>query len=74
MTASVGSSAHARLAIWQVEDGTPFGRWYPPGHAALPDDEAGAVMYRDASEMLREVGIRSMCTRRAAVLPARSRS
>ena len=39
----------------QVEDGTPFGRWYPPGHAALPDDEDGAAMYRDASHMLRKV-------------------
>ena len=44
----------------QVEDGTPFGRWYPPGHAALPDDEQGAAMYRDASEVLREVSVRSI--------------
>ncbi len=49
----------------QVEDGTPFGRWYPPGHAALPDDEDGAAMYRDASHMLREVSV----TLTAAQLP-----
>ncbi len=48
-------SKPCRLHHRQVEDGTPFGRWYPPGHAALPDDEEGAAMYRDASHMLREV-------------------
>lgn len=41
----------------QVEAGTPFARWQAAGRLTFPDDEAGADMYRDASNMLREVPI-----------------
>ena len=40
----------------QVEDKTPFARWYAPGAAPLPSDEASADMYRTASSMLRAAG------------------
>ena len=46
----------------QVEDGTAFGKWYgdeaPPSRRrkGLPDEEAAADMYRDASRVLRSAG------------------
>ena len=40
----------------QVEDGTPFAKWYTPGSQPLPSDEASAAMYRRASEVLGRAG------------------
>ena len=42
--------------LMQVEDKTPFARWYAPGTTPLPSDEASADMYRTASAMLRAAG------------------
>lgn len=39
----------------QVEEGTPFEKWYPAGTTLLPQDEEGALMYEDASRILQEV-------------------
>ena len=38
-----------------MEEGTPFGKWYPAGSSALPPEDDGAAMYSDASRMLQEV-------------------
>jgi hypothetical protein len=48
------ASAQA-AALLQVEAGTPFARWQADGRLSFPDDEAGAAMYRDASNLLRQV-------------------
>lgn len=40
----------------QVEAGTPFGRWFSPGEAPLPEDETCADMYRTASRVLGRAG------------------
>lgn len=37
----------------QVEEGTPFARWYQPGKKPLPDDDAAWQMYAAASTTLR---------------------
>ena len=38
-----------------MEDGTPFGTWYPAGTKLLPQEDDGALMYADASSMLQAV-------------------
>ena len=43
-------------SVVQVEDKTPFARWYTPGAAPLPSDEAAADMFRMASNVLRSAG------------------
>ena len=45
-----------------MEEGTPFGKWYPAGSSLLPQEEAGAAMYADASRMLRQVAA-DLCPR-----------
>ena len=40
----------------QVEEGTPFARWYCPGRTRLPSDSDAARMFRDASEVLQNGG------------------
>lgn len=40
----------------QVEDGTPFGRWFAAGVAPLPSEGAAADQFRRASAMLRGAG------------------
>ena len=40
----------------QVEEGTPFARWYTPGEGPLPREEDAAEMFRDASRALRDAG------------------
>ena len=40
----------------QVEDKTPFARWYTPGTAPLPTDEAAADMFRMTSRVLCAAG------------------
>jgi oxygen-independent coproporphyrinogen-3 oxidase len=40
----------------QIEEGTPFHKWYEPGEGVMPDDETGAAMFRDASAVLRDKG------------------
>ena len=47
---------HVSVYDLQVEPGTRFGRRLTPGEAPLPSDEAGAAMYRAASEQLRVAG------------------
>ena len=39
-----------------MEAGTSFGRWYSPGEAPLPQDNACADMYRAASRVLGAAG------------------
>ena len=39
-----------------MEAGTSFGRWYSPGEAPLPQDDACAEMYRAASRVLGAAG------------------
>ena len=41
---------------WQVEEGTPFARWYQPGAAPLPSEGAAADQLRAASAQLRAAG------------------
>ena len=40
----------------QVEEGTPFARWYQPGAAPLPSEGAAAGQLRTASARLRAAG------------------
>ncbi|CAG9462796.1 unnamed protein product [Pedinophyceae sp. YPF-701] len=40
----------------QVEDGTPFARWYEPGVAPLPDEPSAADMFCAASRVLTAAG------------------
>ena len=49
------STAAARCAL-QVEDNTPFARWYQPGAQPLPSNDESADMYRRASAVLRAAG------------------
>lgn len=49
-------AAHHEYASGQVEDKTPFSRWYTPGAAPLPTDEAAADMFRTASCKLSSAG------------------
>lgn len=45
-----------RSASAQVEDKTPFARWYTPGTAPLPSDEAACTMFRAGSRVLGSAG------------------
>jgi oxygen-independent coproporphyrinogen-3 oxidase len=47
---------HVSVYDLQVEEGTPFARWYSPGAHPLPCDSDAARMFRDASEVLRTEG------------------
>ena len=47
---------HVSVYDLQVEEGTPFARWYSPGAHPLPSDSDAARMFRDASEVLRTEG------------------
>jgi oxygen-independent coproporphyrinogen-3 oxidase len=47
---------HVSVYDLQVEEGTPFARWYRPGAAPLPADDAAAGMFEDASAALRAAG------------------
>ncbi|CBJ30711.1 coproporphyrinogen III oxidase [Ectocarpus siliculosus] len=49
-------AAHISVYDLQVEAGTPFGRWFSPGEAPLPEDETCADMYRTASGVLGQAG------------------
>jgi hypothetical protein len=44
------------LALCQVEEGTPFARWYTAGQAPLPDEGQAVDMYEMASRMLTAAG------------------
>ncbi|KAK9804542.1 hypothetical protein WJX73_006876 [Symbiochloris irregularis] len=50
--------SHDHISVYdlQVEDKTPFARWYTPGSAPLPTDEAAASMFRAASRVLTSAG------------------
>ena len=47
---------HVSVYDLQVEEGTPFARWYTPGEGPLPREEDAAEMFRDASRALRDAG------------------
>ena len=47
---------HVSVYDLQIEEGTPFDKWYEPGQGVMPDDETGAAMFRDASAVLRDKG------------------
>jgi oxygen-independent coproporphyrinogen-3 oxidase len=47
---------HVSVYDLQIEEGTPFHKWYEPGEGVMPDDETGAAMFRDASAVLRDKG------------------
>jgi hypothetical protein len=57
----VSTATDHALAVLQVEAGTPFARWQAAGRLSFPDDEAGADMYRDASNLLRQVLLLPHC-------------
>lgn len=40
----------------QVEEGTPFGRWYTLGEGPMPREEEAVEMFRAASEVLGSAG------------------
>ena len=44
------------LCLLQVEESTPFAKWYQPGTAPLPSDDASADMFRRASSVLQAAG------------------
>ena len=43
---------HVSVYDLQIEEGTPFGRWYTSGVTPMPQEEDGATMFRDASFIL----------------------
>lgn len=47
---------HISVYDLQVEDKTPFARWYEPRAAPLPSDESAADMFRLASSLLHGAG------------------
>ncbi|MEW5307713.1 MAG: hypothetical protein WDW38_008300 [Sanguina aurantia] len=47
---------HISVYDLQVEEGTPFDRWYSPGQTPLPPDETAADMYALASNLLGSAG------------------
>ncbi|CAN0353421.1 unnamed protein product, partial [Scytosiphon promiscuus] len=49
-------AAHISVYDLQVEAGTPFGSWFTPGEAPLPEDQTCADMYRTASKVLGGAG------------------
>mmetsp|Transcript_19983 Transcript_19983/g.55628 ORF Transcript_19983/g.55628 Transcript_19983/m.55628 type:complete len:480 (+) Transcript_19983:87-1526(+) len=48
--------SHVSVYDLQVEEGTPFARWYSPGSAPLPEDDDTASMYTAASSTLQNAG------------------
>lgn len=48
--------AHLSVYDLTVETGTSFDRWYTPGAAPLPTEDATAEMYRTAQKMLTAAG------------------
>ena len=50
------SPDHVSVYDLQIEEGTPFGKWYEPGVGPMPREEDGAAMFRDASRALRAAG------------------
>lgn len=49
--------SHVSVYDLQVEEGTPFGRWYTPGEGPMPREEEAAEMFRTASEAGRGGGV-----------------
>lgn len=47
---------HVSVYDLQVEEGTPFARWYQVGKDPLPSEAASSEMYATASQMLRNAG------------------
>ena len=47
---------HVSVYDLQIEEGTPFHKWYEPGEGVMPDEETGAAMFRDAAYVLRDAG------------------
>ncbi len=43
-------------SAWQVEEGTPFARWFEKGRLSFPPDEEAAAMYSEAVAMLTAAG------------------
>ena len=50
------SPDHVSVYDLQIEEGTPFGKWYEPGVGPMPREEDGAAMFRDASRALNAAG------------------
>ena len=50
------SPDHVSVYDLQIEEGTPFGKWYEPGVGPMPREEDGAAMFRDASRALGAAG------------------
>ncbi len=47
---------HVSVYDLQIEEGTPFARWYEAGAAPLPPDDDAAEMFADAASMLTAAG------------------
>jgi oxygen-independent coproporphyrinogen-3 oxidase len=47
---------HVSVYDLQIEEGTPFGRWYVAGEGPMPVEELSASMFRDASARLAKAG------------------
>ena len=56
MRVSLSVRVSLSCMLMQVEEGTPFARWYSPGRAPLPEEDSAAEMYRMASRTLRAAG------------------
>ena len=50
------SPDHVSVYDLQIEEGTPFWKWYEPGVGPMPREEDGAAMFRDASRALNAAG------------------
>ena len=50
------SPDHVSVYDLQIEEGTPFGKWYEPGVGPMPREEDSAAMFRDASRALGAAG------------------
>ncbi|GAX75426.1 hypothetical protein CEUSTIGMA_g2870.t1 [Chlamydomonas eustigma] len=47
---------HISVYDLQVEEGTPFSRWYEQGRMSFPQDDEAASMYSEAVQMLTSAG------------------
>lgn len=55
-SAIAAAPPHISVYDLQIEEGTPFAKWYSPGDAPLPPDGDAAEMYADAVRLLTAAG------------------
>lgn len=72
-----GCAAEGSLKMWptslaQVEEGTPFARWYDQGKLSFPVEDDAATMYAEAVSLLTAAGYEHYEVSAAALAPCSS--